>query len=136
MAGPLFDAVDLEAFTAPAHAALRAAVAAAGGAGSPAAAGSAWLEQLQAACSDDVTRSLVVELAVEPLRVDGEPSPRYVSTVLSRLAEMAVVRRIAALRSRVQRVNPVESPAEHSALFGQLIALEQQRRGLREQGMA
>jgi len=136
MAGPLFDAVDLEAFTAPAHAALRAAVAAAGGAGSPAAAGPAWLEQLQAACSDDVTRSLVVELAVEPLRVDGEPSPRYVSTVLSRLAEMAVVRRIAALRSRVQRVNPVESPAEHSALFGQLIALEQQRRGLREQGMA
>ena len=44
-------------------------------------------------------------------------------------------RQIKALRSRLQRVNPIEQPDEHVRLFGELVALEQFNRGLREQAM-
>jgi DNA primase len=35
----------------------------------------------------------------------------------------------------VQRINPVERADEYSRMFGELVTLEQHRRGLREQGM-
>jgi DNA primase len=46
-----------------------------------------------------------------------------------------VNRQIAALKSKLQRINPVEQPDEHGRLFGELVGLEQTRRGLREQAI-
>jgi DNA primase len=133
-AGPVFDAVDETAYTHPAYLALRVAVAAAGGA-SAGVAGPVWIDKVAAACTDEVARALTAELAVERLRTDGEPDVQYASTILSRLQEMAVTRQIVELKSRLQRVNPVESADRYTRLFGELVALEQHRISLRERGI-
>ena len=86
-------------------------------------------------CPDLVAKSTLTELAVEPLRTSGEPDERYVASQLARLRELGVSRQIKALRSKLQRVNPIEEPDEHLRLFGELVSLEQFTRGLREQAM-
>jgi DNA primase len=133
-AGPVFDAVDEAAYTHPKYATLRAAVAAAGGA-SAGVAGPVWVEKVAAACVDEVARGLVAELAVEPVLINGEPDFQYASTVLSRLQEMAVTRQIVELKSRLQRVNPVEEATRYTRMFGELIALEHYAISLRERGI-
>ena len=42
------------------------------------------------------------------------------------------MRRIADLKSRLQRTNPVEHATDYNRMFGELVALEQHRRNLRE----
>jgi DNA primase len=69
---------------------------------------------------------------VEPLRLDGEPDPRYVEVTLARLQLPAVSRRIADLKSKLQRLNPVTNVDEHLRLFSELVSLEQHARALRE----
>ena len=85
------------------------------------------------ACADLAAKALVGELAVEPLRVDGEVDPRYVSSTLARLQIGAVTARIRDLKSRVQRLNPVAHKDEYLTLAGELFSLEQHARALREQ---
>ncbi len=133
-AGPVFDAVDESAYTHPKYAALRLAVAAAGGA-SVGMSGPVWVEKVAAACTDEVARGLAAELAVEPLLRNEEPDVHYAGELLSRLQEMAVTRQVVELKSKLQRVNPVEQPDKHTRLFGELIALEQYCRALREKGI-
>ncbi len=133
-AGPVFDAVDETAYTHPNYVALRLALAAAGGA-SAGVAGPVWMDKVAAACTDDVTRGIVAELAVEPLLIDGEPDVAYVSSVMSRVQEMAVTRQVVQLKSKLQRVNPLEQPDRYTRLFGELIAMEQYARALREKGI-
>ena len=45
------------------------------------------------------------------------------------------MRRIADLKSRLQRTNPVEHPADYNRMFGELVALEQHRRTLRDRAV-
>ena len=45
-----------------------------------------------------------------------------------RLQELTAQRRIADVKSRLQRTNPVEQAAEYNRMFGELAALEQHRR--------
>ncbi len=78
-------------------------------------------------------KALVGELAVEPLRIDGEPDPRYVAVTLARLQWGSVTARIRDLKSKVQRINPVTNKDEYLALAGELFSLEQHARALREQ---
>ena len=52
---------------------------------------------------------------------------------LSRLQLFALNRRIADVKSKLQRVNPVASPDEYRQLFGDLVSLEQHARALRDQ---
>jgi DNA primase len=134
MAGPMFDAVEEAAFTDEAYRTVRAAIGAAGGT-VVGRAGPEWVDQVADQCPDLVARSLVTELAVEPLRITGEPDARYVAGTLSRLQELKVSREIARLKSRLQRLNPVEHLDEYNARFGELVGLEQLRRGLREQAL-
>ena len=54
---------------------------------------------------------------------------------MARLQEMAAVRRVTAVKGKLQRMNPVESPEEYTRTFGQLVALEQEARSLRERAM-
>jgi DNA primase len=42
---------------------------------------------------------------------------------------------VAALKGRLQRMNPVEQADDYMKAFGQLVALEQQARSLRERAM-
>ncbi|HEV7754571.1 MAG TPA: DNA primase, partial [Mycobacteriales bacterium] len=134
LAGPLFDAVEETAYTHPAYVALRRAVAAAGGA-IAGTSGPEWIDTLAAACDDPAARAVLPELAVEPFRSDGEPDPRYAGQVLARLQELGVGRQIATVKGRLQRLNPVEKPEEHSRLFGELVGLEQHKRALRDQAI-
>jgi DNA primase len=132
LAGPMFDALGPPAYLNPVHGAVREAVAEAGGAAA-AAAGAVWIERVRDACADLAARAVVGELAVEPLRIDGEPDPRYVSITLARLEWGSVTARIRELKSKVQRINPVANKDEYFALFGELLSLEQHARALREQ---
>jgi DNA primase len=135
LAGPVFDALDEAAFTEPTYAALRRAVAGAGGT-SAAKSGPEWVERISEFCPDLLTRSTLTELAVERLRKQSSQQLEwYVAAQLSRLQDLAVSRQIKAVRSRLQRLNPLEQPDEHNRLFGELVALEQQSRGLREQAL-
>jgi DNA primase len=52
---------------------------------------------------------------------------------VSRLQLFAVNRRVADVKSRLQRVNPVTEAEEYHRLFGELLSLEQHARALREQ---
>jgi len=63
-------------------------------------------------------------------RADGEPDGRYAEGVLARVGELAVSRQITAVKSRLQRMNPVDEPAAYNRLFGDLVALEQRRKVL------
>jgi DNA primase len=134
LASPLFAGLDGAVFTAPAYAAVHAAVAAAGR--PPSAEGAtAWLAAVEQHAADDAVRGLVRELAVEPIPTEEQAQARYAVEVLARLEELAATRRITELKSRLQRVNPVEQPADYNRLFGELVALEQQRRSLRERAI-
>ncbi|MGA8115894.1 MAG: DNA primase [Actinocatenispora sp.] len=134
MAGPLFDAVNAAPYSHPLHAAVREAIAAAGGA-AVATGGAGWVEAVRESCTDLGGQALISELAVEPLHYDAEPDPRYVSITLARLQLPEINQRIREIKSRVQRINPVERKDEYLALFGELASLEQHARGLREQNI-
>jgi len=47
------------------------------------------------------------------------------ASVVVRLRELAAMRRISELKSRLQRMNPVTQTTEYNRLFGELVALEQ-----------
>jgi DNA primase len=130
LAGPVFDGLGEECFTSPAYAAIRAAVAKAGGA-ARSGGGAEWVARVAEAAETDSVRDLVTELAVEPLQVVDEDDPRYAEAVLVRLEEMALTRRIQELKSRLQRLNPVENADEYNRMFGELIELERHKKGLR-----
>ena len=75
----------------------------------------------------------MTRLAVEPLRVprsDGEADARYAEAVLARVEELSVSREIAAIKSRLQRLSPVEATAAYNRMFGDLVSLEQRRKVL------
>ncbi|MEU7982993.1 DNA primase [Micromonospora sp. NPDC049081] len=132
LAGPMFDAVEAAEYRHPVHVAVRTAIAAAGGV-AVASGGAVWVEAVRDACEDLAAQALVGELAVEPLRIDGEPDPRYVSSTLAQLQWGSVTARIRDLKSKIQRINPVNQKDEYFALFGELLSLEQHARALREQ---
>ena len=74
-------------------------------------------------------------LAVEPLYSDKQPDDAYVNQHVHRLRELTAMRRISDLKSRLQRTNPVEQATEYNRMFGELVALEQHRRNLRERAI-
>jgi DNA primase len=134
LAGPVYDTLDDEVFTHPGLRVVHAAIRDAGGASSSAG-GEPWVAALLARADDDRVRQLITALAVEALHTDGEPDERYAGAVLARLQEHAATRRVAELKPRLQRLNPVEEPERYNALFTELIRLEQTARSHRERGI-
>ena len=132
LAGPVFDAVEEHVYAHPVHVAIRVAIAAAGGASS-ASGGAGWIEAVRDACDDLAAKALISELAVEPLRLDGVPDQDYVHIQLAHLELFALNRSIADLKSKLQRMNPIERADEYHRLFGELLSMEQHARALREQ---
>jgi DNA primase len=133
LSGAGFDQLPVEAFVHPAYRAVQAAISAAGGAGVGAGMGpDRWVSAVLDACMNDAVRSVVTELAVEPLKVDRDPDARYVDEQVGWLRERQVQARVAEVRSRLQRIDPGEAE-EYQRVFGELVGLEQERRALRDQ---
>ena len=133
LAGPVFDSLTVESFTHPGYAAVRAAIGAAGGAAAGHSGGQ-WIDAVRGQAASEAGASLVNELGVEAIKVeDDEKMPRYIAGVLARLQEVWVGRQIAEVKSKLQRMSPVEQGDEYHALFGDLVAMEAYRRSLLEQ---
>jgi len=73
-------------------------------------------------------KALIAELSVEPIRADGEISQRYVESIVARLREVAMSRKIAEVKSTLQRLNPLTHEAQYTELFTELVGLEAARR--------
>jgi DNA primase len=134
LAGPQYDALPEEAFTHQAYVAVHRVVLKAGGA-SCGLAGPALLDAASAHTPEGTVRTLLSELAVEPLRAKGEADVRYIGSMIAAVQENLVGRQIAEIKSRLQRLSPIEAAEDYRALFGDLVALEEYRKALREQAI-
>jgi DNA primase len=126
--------VDGDDFTHPTYRAMWEAVTACGG---PAAAppGEVWVSKLQDTLTDDAAIRALSALAVEPVLSPRDPDAAYAGAHVYRLQELTALRRISDLKSKLQRTNPVEHATEYNRMFGELVALEQTRRTLREKAI-
>src|SRR5690606_30954838 len=146
LVGPAFATLEEADFTHPAYRAIRRGVAEAAGAGTAVggAAGAGALNSRPSADEEQpaprqtpelpgigVLPRLLTALAVEAPHSVGDPEPRYAAALVARLQELSAGRRIAEIKSRLQRLNPVENEDEHMRLFAELVALEQHRQALR-----
>ncbi|HUW78739.1 MAG TPA: DNA primase [Candidatus Nanopelagicaceae bacterium] len=127
-----FSEVESTAFTHPAYLAVRSAIDAVSGGYS---ASGDWIEAVLQNCGDEQIQALVRELAVEPVRANSVVDDRYAVSVSARLREMAASRTIAELKSRLQRINPVEQGQAYNEAFMELVQLEARRRDLHEQAI-
>ena len=130
-------------FSHPVYREVWDAVAALGGPG--AVAGEVWVGKLRDLLGGEsegtdqrdevggVAVQAVNALAVEPLL--REPDPAYALQHVLRLQELTALRRIAELKSKLQRTNPVEEATGYNRMFGELVALESHRRALRERAI-
>ena len=76
--------------------------------------------------------SFVAELSSEPIRADAEVSERYIASIYARLRELAVGRTIAEIKSKLQRINPLDEAEKYNEIFAELLELERVRRTLRD----
>lgn len=90
-----------------------------------------WVAKLRDHATDPAVSAAVSALAVEPIPAK-EPDASYVAHHVFRLLELTALRRIADLKSKLQRTNPVEQASDYNQMFGELAALEQHRRTLRD----
>jgi DNA primase len=124
--------VDANDFTHPTYRAVWEVVSACGG---PAAApgGEVWVAKLRDSVTHEPVAKALSALAVEPLK--RAATPAYAAEHVYRLQEVTAQRRIAELKSKIQRTNPVEQATEYNRMFGDLIALEAHARTLREKAI-
>jgi DNA primase len=116
-------------FTHPTYRAVWTLVEQAGGI---VAAGSDWAGRLRDLASDQAVGAALSALAVEPMPSKKGADEAFVANTVYRLQELTAQRRISEVKSRLQRTNPVEHPTEYNRMFGELTALEQHRRQLRD----
>ena len=117
-----------ETYSVPQYRAVFDAIRAAGGPGAASA-------DFVAAVSEeagDAMAGIVSELAVTPLPHDKPAElARYARSLLSRMLDLALTRQIADMRGSMQRAGEGTPGAQEA--FGQLVALEQRRRALRDE---
>jgi DNA primase len=94
-----------------------------------------WVAKLRDSAEAGPVAHALGELSVEPLHTAKDPDRGYVNAHVYRLQELTAMRRIADLKSKLQRTNPVDQAADYNRMFGELVALEQQRRNLRERAI-
>ncbi|MFZ0530461.1 MAG: DNA primase [Propionicimonas sp.] len=109
-------------FIHPTYRALFESVLAAAGSDGP------WTQRVLAANPDAVLENLVVSLAVEP--VLREPTEGYAREYAAQLRVQSLSRRIAELKSKLQRTNPLADESAYNRMFAQLVNLEKDRREL------
>ncbi len=91
-----------------------------------------WSGLLRDAARDPAVASAITELSVESLPTAKEPTADYVLQYVVRLLELTALRRIEQVKSKMQRTNPVEHTDAYNRMFGELAALEEHRRKLRD----
>ena len=112
-------------FTHPAYRAVWAVVEAAGGV---AAADAQWATRLRARTDRRAAAGPAQRAGRRAAALSQGADAAYVAQHVHRLRELTALRRIADLKSRLQRTNPVEQATEYNRMFGELVALEQHRR--------
>jgi len=130
LCGPEFDALGADAFTAPVHSAVFTLIAACGGTSAAGGGMREWAARLREEAPNERAQTFVTALAVEPLRITGEPDARYADVLLAKVGELAVSREISSVKARLQRMNPVEEQAGYNRMFGDLVGLEKRRKAL------
>ncbi|MCF6521788.1 DNA primase [Streptomyces sp. JJ36] len=135
LVAPAFDAYGADEFTAPPYAVVREAVAAAGGVTG---ADGGFLTRVREAAPDDTVRSLVTELAVEPLRSarGREVDQAYAGEQLVAVRLAAVHARIAELEGSARRLEAQHDHERAAPVREQLWVLQQYARALRDRGAA
>ena len=130
-----FDELGEDAFGVPAWRAVHDAIRAAGGvAAGRDVGGGRWVEAVVEQAPETVV-PLVTELAVAPVPEDREEViGAYVADVVRALVDLGLTRRIADAKSRLQRLDQEKDPAAYQQAFTDLLAIEQQRRTLRDGG--
>jgi DNA primase len=129
LVGRIPEHIDVDDFTHPAYQALWAGVRAAW---PPPGESTRWLGAVDAHLQGPLGE-LLSAIAVEPLHSGKEPTAGYAQMHDFRLRELTAMRRIADVKSHLQRTNPVTESEQYHQLFGELAALEQRRRELRAQ---
>ena len=79
---------------------------------------------------DLIGRSLVSELVVEDIHLQGESMETYWDRTVARLQEQQVSNEISQLKSQMQRMRPSDDEQAYRSMFANLIALEQQKKQL------
>lgn len=135
LVSPAFDAYGVDEFTAPAYAAVREAIAEAGGAEEGIRDSMTYLTAVREAAPDDRVRAMVTELAVEAIhrRVVDEI---YAGEQLVRVRLRAVQRRVRELQGAFTRVSAQDDPARTTEIQNDLWVLEQYGRALQQDGAA
>jgi DNA primase len=91
-----------------------------------------WLPRLSDSLRDEDLKRVLAVAAVEPMKARQANTPAVVASVIVRLQLLTCGRRIAEVKSKLQRTNPIEQADVYNRMFGELIALEQQFRTLRD----
>jgi len=94
-----------------------------------------WVSRLTDSLPNDDLRRVLAVAAVEPFRASATSASAVVASVIARLQELTTARRIVEVKSKLQRTNPIEEADVYNRMFGELVALEQQRRTLRERAI-
>jgi DNA primase len=104
------------------------------GAGGPAAGAqdAGWSTKVRGATTDPAVAAAITELGVEPVRGTSDPNPTFAVAYVYKLQERTTARRIADVKARLQRTNPVDHALDYNRMFGELVMLEQHRRKLQE----
>ncbi|MFC8797544.1 DNA primase [Promicromonospora sp. NPDC057138] len=131
-----FDALGEDAFSVPAWRAVHTAIRAAGGAAAGRDVSAAqWVAAVLEQASETVA-GIVTQLSVASLPEDREAAvPAFVEGVVHRVLDMGLMRRVADARSRLQRLDPADAET-YQAAFAELLAIEAERRTLRESASA
>ena len=127
-----YDVVERDAYSVEQFQLAHDAIVTAGGAAA-AATNDAWFESVLENATDDSIPAVLTAAIVEPLAIDDKADvAHYGTSVIARLLELDAGRRIAELKSRLQRLS--EDGPEYQQAFADLLALENQRRELSTQG--
>ncbi|MGW2420287.1 DNA primase [Streptomyces sp. NPDC001709] len=133
LVSPAFDAYGVDEFTAPPYAAVRQAIAEAGGAEYGVSDAQEYLVRVREAAPDDTVRAMVTELAVEPI-LRRTVDETYAGTVLVQIRRRAVERRIHDIQSQLTRLATGGDPTQLAAVQNEMWVLQQYDQALRERG--
>ncbi|MER6302875.1 DNA primase [Kitasatospora sp. NPDC001539] len=135
LVSPAFDHYGEDEFPTPPYAAVRQAIAKAGGAAYGATLPD-FTSAVREAAPDDRVRSLVTELTVEPVRSRRKADAIYAGEFLVKLRLLAVDRRVNEVRGYLQRLGPRADAEQLRAVQTELWQLQQYGQQLRSRGAA
>ncbi|MEU6085596.1 DNA primase [Streptomyces sp. NPDC047085] len=132
LVSPAFDAYGVDEFTAPPYAAVRQAIAEAGGAEYGTQDAQEYLVRVREAAPDDTVRAMVTELAVEAI-MRRTVDEAYAGEQLVAVRRRAVARRLTDLQSTLTRLGHSD-PAQSAAVQNEMMILTRYERALQDEG--